>query len=366
MGFEQFLELEGQPYAGRLRRLEKKLKKELENNPRYWRFFGQFEPSSVRSFIIEYARLKAYYLLFGEQNMEQVQQTSLQFLEDAWDLLWAVRQVSLFELQCQWRAEQLELPEIEVSFDFYTWEDNIQKVPFLPPVSRGEIDLLDAFLSSDKYDPNWFQLCDWQDYEQIREADGMDEVEIPLYRFFLEYTGREFLLRLPDIRGEKERFYLELARKRDTRILLAGCSSDQRPRLHFNRISQVEEFMIKFEDPQLFHYHQACKKIRKQLPDEELLRAVYVLEEAEDTIPIESDLNWRNAVLKAGKKYQQEKIKEALQAVYVEYLYRLDAGVRMNPCRASHRCTHKHMVETLRQIILEGRLLQGEPANFNF
>ena len=86
---------------------------ELKSNPAMQEYFSAFNEQSVEGFIRNYARKKAIYITQGPAIINNKEQEDLKFKFLAEDALWTIQQKKLFNLQCQWRAEQIKLKSIE-------------------------------------------------------------------------------------------------------------------------------------------------------------------------------------------------------------------------------------------------------------
>ncbi|HEX2983457.1 MAG TPA: hypothetical protein VHO28_07930, partial [Ignavibacteriales bacterium] len=99
---------------------------DLKTNSIYKDFFGKYNKTSVESFINNYAFQKANLLKYGESYLLNEEKLFLTQKNKAELRLWEIQQKKLFNLQCQWRAGMISLPEIETSYDFKYWEKNIE------------------------------------------------------------------------------------------------------------------------------------------------------------------------------------------------------------------------------------------------
>src|ERR1051325_4459109 len=101
------------------------IKAELQQNEKLKAFLEGAYPDSRAEFIDAYAAEKVNWLDWGPKFKEWLEKEDLQWVEDATDRLKEIQQKKLFDAQCLWRAEKLEIPEIKVTYDFYTWEGDI-------------------------------------------------------------------------------------------------------------------------------------------------------------------------------------------------------------------------------------------------
>ena len=191
-----------------------KCKSDLENNPNLIKLYEEYKPESIASFIDHYVQEKLFVLEHGADYVEWEENAQLEWVDKAFDCLKEIQQKKLFDLQCHWRAEKIQLPGIEICFDLKLWERNIINCPLIPPVSTDELDLYEKYLLSDNFQVIGFYLWEfWQDYDTIIEAVNSDEADGSFpewYDFYNQNKGTGVYLLFPDIRGEKEKFYADL------------------------------------------------------------------------------------------------------------------------------------------------------------
>ena len=239
--------------------IRQQTEEDLRSNPVYQEFFARFNPGSVESFIRNYARRKAFYLTRGQEYITQEEQSSFRYKMIAEEALWAIQQKKLFNLQCQWRAEQVKLKGLEHSTQFLLLSSNIQHCPYVSPVSRAEMELYIKFLRSGQASMV-ISYDNWQDYEAFKaeyqagiipSIDEVEDEQMPAwYRFYDEYMATGPLLDLPDVRGEKENRYRSIARQRQLEEMKRNKEPkpvDSRPYLSIYDTDLVETFVRKYD-----------------------------------------------------------------------------------------------------------------------
>src|ERR1035437_4003016 len=82
---------------------------DLQNNPKYKEFFEQYNSDSVKEFMKHYALEKGSWTKHGKLFLQMELKFTNQFRTHAYEGLWEIQQKKLFNLQCLWRAEQIEL-----------------------------------------------------------------------------------------------------------------------------------------------------------------------------------------------------------------------------------------------------------------
>lgn len=364
----------------RLELIRQQTEDDLRSNFVYQEFFAQFNAGSVDLFIRNYARRKAVYMTRGPQYISQKEQQGIRFKVMAEDAIWAIQQKKLFNLQCQWRAEQVKLKGIEHSTQFLLLSANIQHCAFITPVSRAEVDLYMQFLRSE--DGSQMQGYDnWQDYEGFRaeyengSIQGFEEVAetIPAwYRYYDAHHGTHTLMELEDIRGEKESRYRSLARQRqlnEIRRKQSFVSQDDRPYLSIFDAEIVESFVRRFEDKKILKYCKAVEQFQQSLDDQmEVDDALETLRNANCSVSIKSNSDWKSAVIEAALRFELEQVAQLLPAVHQEYTFRVENCINFTQSIIDKKRGEYayQLCEMARQQILEGRSIAGELPDFNF
>jgi len=354
---------------------------ELRSQSIYQEFFNQFNPHSVESFIKNYARRKALYLTRGQEYINLQEQKELKYKMLAEEALWSIQQKKLFNLQCQWRAEQIKLKGIEHTTQFLTLGTNIQHCPFIAPVSNAELELFISFLKSGQAN-QVFGYDNWQDYDVfIAEADDcyLPGIDGPLesrisswYKFFDDHMDTGYLLTLPDSRGEKEHRYRAEARKQQLKEIKnsdSKKSTDSRPFLSIFDTNIVESFVKQFEDKRTLKYCKAVEEFQSQMDDNiELDDALETLRLASTKVNIRANVDWKEAIIDAARQYELSQVADALTSVYQEYIIRSENGINfpqsvIDKKREEYTYT---LCDLAKSQILLGRKLLGEDENMNF
>lgn len=345
-------------------------KDDLKNNPRYKEFFSQYDQASVDSFIENYATKKASFITFGEMHRENEEKKFLRYLQEAEERLWEIQRKKLFNLQCEWRAELIKIPEIEVTFDFEYWETNIGNCPFITPISDEEFEMYMDYVLCDEF--NDFKLdYSWMGYQEVKDANRKGQQIPPWYEFYDNRMGTGSLMVLPDIRGEKEKRYLEVWRNSKIKMRIRKVSSSlsaqvTKPAISVYNNSITEEFIKKYENSKILDFFYSYEKEIKKSNDE-LEQAIKILQDADEDVPIDSHYQWRDAIIIAARKYEQKKIAEACRQIYSKYLYRVNFGIAQEIHSPAENVSRiKDWIAQIKSEIVQGRKLLQEPADLNF
>ncbi len=359
-------------------KLEKEIDNDLRTNPKYREFYDKYRPSSIEDFIKRYAIKKNLWIKYGELYVQQKEKRTLRYKTIARMLLSEIQQVKLFNMQCLWRAEQLEIPEIAVTQDFIYWEKNIDNCPFLTPISREEFDFYKEYaLTDDAEIPTGRFLYgyeDWQEYDKIKRSfiinkdnDGYVEVPPKWYVYYYNRHNGAPCTYLPDIRGDKEEFYFDIWRKHLPEVSTQPSPRqlETRPDFEYYKDDKLNLFIDRFEDHKIREYAGVMMEEKDAEDDEDLLEALTTLNNAEETVEIISDnLPWRDAILKTAELYEREQAYSELENVYRSYLQRLKLGIAFETDEdISH---YKKFAEIDRRHLLEARKFNNEPEDFNF
>ena len=151
----------------------------LRTHKPYQDFFANFKSESIEAFITKYGHEKYDMFQKREQYRENYEEYETQFLTGAEMYIDMILQKKLLNLQCQWRADLLELPLVDICQDFQHWERHIRACPFIPPVTADELELCIRFLK-EEYDfttENYIQDNDCQDYIAFKNQIVREEFE---------------------------------------------------------------------------------------------------------------------------------------------------------------------------------------------
>jgi len=362
-------------------KLEKEIEVDLRTNPRYKDYFSKFKDFWVEDFIKGYPFKKAMWIKYGKFYCDEEEKRHFRYSTLAESCMWQIQQKKLFDLQCRWRAEEIIIPEIKVTWDFNTWGNNIMNCNFIEPITYDEIELYREYLNSDDFQTDLLDyFSDWQDYEEYKESELKDDDESILpewYEFYNMRKGTGDLLTLPDIRGNKESFYTEIYHN-DSRIkqeeekqkkIREGTYveplNDNRPTLSIYNSEQLDEFVNLFEDEKIKRFFRAYESSTTfgDSYSEDIEEAVNTLLEADEKIPIEGWHDWREGLIRTARKYERKKISECLDEVHNAYLQRRELGISYE---LPDKKFNLSFVNAMTEQIIKGRILNGEPGDLNF
>ncbi|MFM1745000.1 MAG: hypothetical protein RLZZ630_937 [Bacteroidota bacterium] len=353
----------------------------LKSNPVFREFFNQFNPSSVEGFIRHYSKRKALYMVRGEEFLRVEDSQSFRYKLIAEQGLWSIQQKKLFNLQCQWRAEQIQLKGIEHSTQFMLLSTHIQHCTLISPVTKDEVEMYRNYLCSEQAELV-VHYDNWQDYEgfkaeyqsdRIPGVDAEVEEQVPAwYRYYDEKAGSAHFMDLPDIRGEKENRYRSIHRQRQLEKLKEDNPSkklDDRPYLSIYDTELLESFVKRFEDRQTLRYCKAVERFQKKMDANlEVDAAIEILKTAAKAIPVSAHSDWRQALVQSAQRFELEQVSDLMPLVFEEYQFHLDNGINFTQRYLDRKREEyvSQLCEKARQQILEGRRILNEPENFRF
>jgi hypothetical protein len=353
--------------------LKIKWRQEIEQNKEIQAHLDKYRKSSVDAFITHYVNHKYQVYRYGDMYIKLAEDERTKWIDLAHEQLKCIQQKQLFDLQCQWRAEQIKLNGVEKCIDFKKWEEDILNCPFLKPISESDIELYQEFLTKFELDfANQFWNIEWQDYDEIKGGYDEDSEETSLpewYQFHYKNSETSSLLLLPDIRGEKEEFYRRIwfdnqrkeieEKQKDQPIKL----TDNRPYLSASDRGMMSFLFSNFED-QLTqkrdqYYRMAIEEYSDTSSYEDMFRE---LAEANEDVPIEGHFDIKEAVEMAYNSYYAKKTAEHLPLAYEQYLLTRKMGFVIK----GERDYFGDLDDIYTKSILGGRELNGEPRDFNF
>ena len=359
---------------------------ELKNSDKHNDFFKGFNPDSVKDFMFEYAKQKANMAQFYETLInETYQKKELRYRDNTEKVFEMILQKKLWNMQLKWRAGQINIKEIRTSWDFGFWESHVSSCPFLPMVTESEVEVMKQFLLDSNFDDQSAGMFfDWQDYDEIMRIDeDGDRSSMPdWYEFYDGRLGTGILLSLPDIRGKKEEYYLDLARSyyAKTRNTTQPATPPLQPEytqfysyLH-SGFEEMYKYALKYEDDphfvELFRIKYEINKPKEyysQYDDDNIDDAIRLLKESDSPVKMPGGLDWREAVVKCSQQYLNRIVAKEIDFVYEEYKMFSEIGLSRND--DDDVMTHFENYEIAKIVspgILKGRELDGDPPDYNY
>lgn len=342
---------------------------EMEQNEQHKDLFSRHSTHSVKLFIERYAEHKANLEAYGDFTKYQERMLIEEWRMGSWDALELIQQKKLLDIGLRWHAEEIRsLPDIKLSIDFRELKPNILDYQAIPDVTREDVDLFIKYLHTDIEEMRiYLSYVLFEDFDRIRRNyKEHSTTGVDYYDYHNTYTGNHMLLNLPDIRGEKETAYIELAveheKKEKESTPAPATAKGDNPFLHSG-----EEELIKFA--RHFNHLKTASFIkdhgrwRKEKIDSSYTWAVeYLSWIYPENVTLSMDKPWHEAVFSAAVKHKKAKIREMLPLVHEEYLMKKHSGIQIKPAKNKN----KSLWTWYRDYLLKGRELKGEAQDFNF
>jgi hypothetical protein len=351
------------------------LKKELAGNTAIQEYLKKFPDASVASFIDSFVTYKSMWLQFGNMYAQHREDESIKWVSRASVHLKYILQKKMFDMQCLWRADKIEIDGVALCYDFEIWEKDILNCPFLEPLTEDDIALYIEYLLSFNTgdEDNYYFYESWQDYDEIVEAyktDNSNRNFPEWYDFYNSRRGTGSYMNLPNTRGEKEEFYMDLGREHKRKKNETNNPSPvqviQPEYLSFYDKKQRDWFVKTFETKEVQQQYQAFEwNDNNNIIKEEMESSLATLYSAKEQVIVEAGLNWTEAIKKTAAKYTCRKIAEALPEAWEQYTMNIQMNIAF-PTETDKHKTGDYIRNIYKEGIMLGRKLNGETEDLNF
>ena len=345
-----------------------RIAKEMQADVRFQSYFTPYQKSSVTEFLKRYAWYKANLEVYGDYTKDHHERLIYQYHEDAWAALKDIQMKKLFDMECLWRAEQeTDMSGVEVTKDFRNVFHTILDYPDIPIISSEDIELYQLFLHREQHVIYYIQgYVQYPDYEDVKTAyEEESETGIEYVDFHNKQTGNHSLLLLPDIRGQKEKMYIEMfvdKAKKDT-------VQEEDSKAEKQHLSAMDEELIKFGahfgDKKTVNFIKDQRKWLRETIDPIFSWAFRYLGDLNpEKVPIKAHEDWKEAVYFTAVHHKSKLVAEILPTVYEEYLLKKNLG---SPLTTEEKENYSLSFNNWwKESILAGREINGEPRDFNF
>ncbi len=341
---------------------------EINTDERCKSYFVDYQEDSVNSFIKRYAEAKATLEVYGDFTKYRQENIIKDYHTGVWNALKEIQHKKLFDLECQWRAEQVtNIPGVVVTKDFYDIGKNILLYQGINEVTVRDIELYQNYLCQKPTEIIYMlNYVAYPDYDQITtQYAEYSETGHDYLEYHNNVTGNHSLLQLPDIRGMKEMKYMDMAR--DFNISKIKKSTRPAKMVEKKHISSTDEELIRFGehlgDKKTINFIMDRWNWIKEKPDLIFSWAFeYLRDIAPEKVSIEANEDWKEALYFAAIQHRNKSISDLLPSVYEEYLFKKEMGM-LNSEEEDHQ---SNLSEIWKEHILKGRELLGEPRDFDF
>jgi len=330
------------------------LLEELKNNPKCAAYLSKFSNDSASEFLGYYVSKKMIFLSYGKFMRDRQDSNEVYFRETAKKFYWQIAQKKLFNLQCRWRARQVDLP-VEASVEFSYWERNIESCPFNDPVTEHDVEVMLKFLSRPYKDvvESWWEA--WQDYDDFKNG-GYFENEYPdWYEFYDNHMGTHFFHTLPNIRGAEEERYLTAWRS-EQQVGDREAPIPDKPFLHYNSESTMA-FIKAVEPYKVLDLYRIYEEYEREEDASSSLNDVLdTLSKEEEEVMIPSG-PFPTAIYEAEYLLQARKMERLLPLISQEIKEMRAMGITH---RQDCALEEDNIVTMVREGIKRGKQLLGE------
>ena len=296
--------------------LDAQVAEDILHNARYDEFFAPYQPQVRAQFVRDYVSRRHLWTQFGDFYERHLTGHLTQFEQEAYTRLWDIQQKKLFDLQCEWRAELVNVPGVQTSADFETLGATIENCTAVSPITPDDLTLYLDWVRQADYEEDladrWGSRFGWQRYQDVKaqldpDEEGADQWIIEeiseWYEFHNQRTGQGRLLRLPDLRGRKEEHYMDAWRadnqaQREAAEAAAPPAPPPDPRpasVYGDESRELQtKFAQQFEPAALNRQRTAYEAANPPdtWEDEEVERVLDFLKSIEEPVPIEAGADW--------------------------------------------------------------------------
>lgn len=325
------------------------IEEELKANEALWEKYQEYREHDVLKLIDSYALDKARLQVHGNYTHSHHKYTMKEWSRRAWFGLAEIQSKKLFDLQCRWRAKEIELEGFRTSFEFEDLPTAILDVEVIPPISEEELDDYIRFLST----PNgiarhYDSLRQYQHHESIKSAHHEDGYMPEFYEYHYTIKGNTGLLSLPNLIGNDEDRLIEIAtsyfRNKNKEIQAKKQpAKKQTPKWlsYYNKDVKIE--LAKFlGEKDVAGFIKDLSKWVKEKPELEVSWAMEYLSLCyPEPVPMPAAPTWQEAIERAALEHITLKVQESLPAVYEEYLVKKQLGTPIGYIDGEHKRSEK-------------------------
>jgi len=359
---------------------------EIATSEEHQKFLAQFDNRGA-VMLKYFANYKADFILEGDQSVQINNKYLDEYLSICWSSLEQIQNKKLFDLQCQWRAGHIKsLPDINTTEDFKAVKEKILDYRGIPPVSEEEVGIYIDYLHCYDISANaewnyrkWYTTY-FQDHQIVKdiilgkEVDEHNKADYSYFQYCYNRFGGYDLLALPDVKKDKEEYYMQLVAKKNKRKQAHGNGNNDGAatarkvnepfKINYRcGTSYLKEMALLVGNKKLAE-HIDCK-VRRH--DNGLFTSLsfaidYLKDLPQEDIQLDEDKEWKSTILEAVEKHKIKNAIGLLPTVYEEYKMKWEQNIRITAEKKYPYSIH-HMYNNF---VLEGRELNGEPRDFNY
>lgn len=314
---------------------KEEIKKDLEANKELWDFYKEYREQDVQKLIESYALDKARLQVHGNYTQKHHEYVLKEWKERAWFALAEIQHKKLFDLQCRWRAKEVEVRGFQTTFEFAEPPVPILDLDVISPISEEEIEEYIHFLNT----PNgiarhYYSLSHYQDYEDLKKAHEELGQMPDYYEFHYTVKGNTGLLSLPNIKGKEEQRLIDLAidffKKRSKKKVAEADAKPKKP-IKKGLSYHTDEVKIALAnflgDKDVAGFIKDLSKWVTEKPELEIQWAMEYLSFCyPEPVPMPAAPKWQEAIENAALSHITQKVAEILPSIHEEYLLKKQLG----------------------------------------
>lgn len=348
------------------------IRNELMNNKALWEHYAEYKEKDVESLIDKYALTKARLKVLGNYTRRHHEKLIKEWTARAWFALCEIQHKKLFDMQCRWRAGEIEqLPGIRWTYDFSNLEHPILDMDLLPDITPEEVEEYIRFLKTPQGEV-WinYGLSEHQSYNLVKQAHFEDKGFMPdYYDYHYMLHGNTNLLALPDIRDENEQRLFKLIGEFGKAHSQAKKQADTQkteaktPEKKFlNTFSDEAELALAefLGEKDVAGFIKDLGKWVKEKPEIETDWAMdYLACCYPENVPMPAAPRWQDALEQAALQHITLKVQETLPVVYQEYLMKKELNTPIGDVGKEKR-NHTFRNPMIRLLEIAERIEKGE------
>ena len=351
----------------------KQIMHELQTEERYVNYFSQYEPASVKQFMERYANIKINWYEHGNSFAEHARKHNEHAYDESVKALILIQKKKLFNLACQWGLGEIKLPDIEVSEELFIWQFKIFDCPYLASLTQQDIEDYITFLHESDPDENRSDTNENQLYSinfegrQSKEDWLDDDRYCPWFLWHDEHYGNLRFIQQPITRIVKEWEYRRIHQREENKGKNVDTSvQPSLPNAYFYYLK--DELIAKHEDAAFREMYHAMEQWKDQNEFvEEIEMDIIELSKTKQWVPVNAHDDWRTAIARANEQHKRTMLAQELGYVFEEYLEMKETGKGFKKWYKPKKDWHiLFEPEDYKKTILQGRVLSGEAADFNF
>lgn len=315
---------------------------DLNSNEVYQPFFKKYGQNFKEIFINRYSEMKLKCLEKKEKQDDDEEKEEIDWMNTAYRHLFVIQHKKLFDVQCQWRADKITLPGVEITNSFLLWTNDILNCPHIEPINDEDIAWYKEFLLSDGSAIDSWGWFSWHEFDELKNllltGHAKDDYYPQYFDFHNRKTGNEIYLSLPDLAKEREEKWLKMYhRKLGSEGKLhkhvpGSITLDEVKMIHHNMDETADFFVHTYENKKVqqafstFNKLVANKQTNQDLEKLELL--IYDLWKYESKEIFDSSLHWKEALKTAHQKHMCKTLIPYLETAYEAYCLKRQTGLK--------------------------------------